>query len=361
MSMSIKTPRAMSFAGDYVAKRTRKNLFFKQINTLIDWKVIEKELLKICKRSRLDAAGRPAYNPVVLFKMMLLQTWYGLSDIGVEEMVNDSLSAMEFCGLILEDDVPDHSTLSRFRKELTGKKSMDRMLRKINNQLEQHKVIVKSGVAVDASITDSPLSPKGKTTWEIATDRKEDDREDTDKNKEDNFHKLERQQKPGTDSEARWVKKGGKSRYGYKRHDAVDVNGIIVGTHTTTANEHDSKGLRHVLGKVKKKHKVPGVFTDKGYKVPDNDALLATENIKNRIQHKAYRNRPLTQAEKKFNKLISKSRWVVERTFGSMRRWFGTGWARYRGLAKMHTQHVIEAIAHNLKRAPGIIGSNALK
>ena len=53
-----------------------------------------------------------------------------------------------------------------------------------------------------------------------------------------------------------------------------------MGTHTTTANEHDSKGLKHVLGKVKKKHKVPGVFTDKGYKVPDNDELLVKENIK---------------------------------------------------------------------------------
>ena len=181
---------------------------------LIDRNVIEKELLKICKRGTLDAAGHPAYNPVVLFKMMLLQTWYGLSDICVKDMVNENLSAMEFCGLILEDDVPDQSTLSRFRKELTGKKFMDRMLRKINNQL---------------------------------------------------------------------------------------------------------------------------------------------------AEHKAYRNRPLTQAEKRFNILISKSRRVVERTFGSIKRWFGTGWARYKGLKKMHTPRVIEAIAHNLKRAPGIIMSNALK
>ena len=56
----------------------------------------------------MDAAGRPAYNPLVLFKMMLLQTWYNLSDMGVEDMVNETLPANAFCGLRVEDTVPDH-------------------------------------------------------------------------------------------------------------------------------------------------------------------------------------------------------------------------------------------------------------
>ena len=345
----------------YVEKRTRRNRFFTQIDRIMDWGPIEKELFKICKRNTRNAAGHPSYRPLILFKMMLLQTWYGLSDPGVEDMVNENLSAMRFCGLMLEDDVPDHSTISRFRKVLTDKKAMDRLLRRINAQLEKRKVIVRSGIVVDASITDSPYSPKGKTTWEVATDRKEDQRDDSDKQQEQNYHKVQKVNKPGTDDEARWVKKGNKLRYGFKRHDAVDENGMIVGTHTTTANEHDSKGLKPLLKKVKKIHKKKGVFADKGYKVPDNDKLLAKEKISNRIQHKAYRNRPLSEAQKRFNRLISKSRWVVERTFGSMRRWFAAGLARYKGLAKMHTQHVMESIAHNLKRSPGIIMSNSLK
>jgi len=77
--------------------------------------------------------------------------------------------------------------------------------------------------------------------------------------------------------------------------------------------------------------------------------------------HKAYRSRPLTPWQVRFNKLISKTRWVVERTFGSIKKWFGGGTARYMGLKKTHTQHVLQAIAYNLKRAPGIIVSNSLK
>ena len=78
---------------------------------------------------------------------MLLQTWYNLSDPAVEDMVNDSLGAMHFCQLELEDDVPDHSTLSRFRKELVEKKAFDRFLRKINKQLKDKGLMIKEGSA----------------------------------------------------------------------------------------------------------------------------------------------------------------------------------------------------------------------
>jgi len=142
--------------------------------------------------------------------------------------------------------------------------------------------------------------------------------------------------------------------YGYKKQIAVDEDGMVEGVHTTTANEHDSHGLKPVLKKVPKAKKKE-VFTDKGYKVPKNDEYLEQEKIKNRIQHKAYRNRPLTYWQVQFNKLISKQRYKVERTFGGMKRWFGAGTARYKGLAKTHGQHVMEAIAHNLKRSPGLV------
>jgi IS5 family transposase len=136
---------------------------------------------------------------------------------------------------------------------------------------------------------------------------------------------------------------------------------MILAVHTTTANEHDSKGLSPLLEKLSEEDLEGGVFADKGYKVPGNDALLKGKKVKNRLMHKAYRNRPLSRWEEIFNKLISKTRWVVERTFGSIKKWFGGGKARYVGLQKTHTQHVLQAIAHNLKRSPGILMSNSLK
>jgi IS5 family transposase len=97
---------------------------------------------------------------------------------------------------------------------------------------------------------------------------------------------------------------------------------------------------------------------DKGYQSKKNMKLLEKRNLKNHILKKAYKNKPLTHWEKKFNKLIGKTRFKVERTFGGIKKWFNGGIARYRGLEKMHTQNLMEAMSYNLYRSPGIIASN---
>jgi IS5 family transposase len=76
--------------------------------------------------------------------------------------------------------------------------------------------------------------------------------------------------------------------------------------------------------------------------------------------HKAVRNKKLTAHQLRFNKLVSRIRYRAERTFGGMRRWFCAGTARYLGLAKTHTQHLMEAVAYNLYRAPGIVVFNEI-
>ena len=83
--------------------------------------------------------------------------------------------------------------------------------------------------------------------------------------------------------------------------------------------------------------------------------ILKNKGSKSWIIHKGYRNNPLTEWQKKYNKSISKTRWVVERTFGSLKRWFGSGTTRLKGKDKVHSIHVLEAIAHNLKRSPGLV------
>jgi IS5 family transposase len=95
-------------------------------------------------------------------KMSLLQTWYGLSDYEVEDRVNDSISFSYCCGLPIDGIAPDHSTLSRFRSLMTKAKAYEALFKEINRQLEAHKIIVKTGAIVDASVIDTPLKPKGK-------------------------------------------------------------------------------------------------------------------------------------------------------------------------------------------------------
>ena len=95
MSYKFSNRIQMGFNDGYVERRISKNKFFLQVNTLIDWIPIEKELKKVYKRG-LKARGTKAYNPLLLFKMQLISIWYNLSDVQTEAMVNDSLSAMRF-------------------------------------------------------------------------------------------------------------------------------------------------------------------------------------------------------------------------------------------------------------------------
>ena len=101
------------------------------------------------------------------------------------------------------------------------------------------------------------------------------------------------------------------------------------------------------------------VRADKGYCSANNRTHLQQNGWKDGIMHKADKNKPLTKRQQQFNTLVSKTRYAVERTFGSMSRWFNAGIARYVGKAKTHTQHLMEAMAYNLYRSPGIVMSNA--
>ena len=103
------------------------------------------------------------------------------------------------------------------------------------------------------------------------------------------------------------------------------------------------------------------VYADKGYDSTANKDVLKRMKLKSRIMHKGVRGRKLTEREQRVNVAISKTRYKVERTFGSIHRWFHGGIARYVGLDKTHAQHIMEAIAYNLYRTPGIIVSNSLK
>jgi IS5 family transposase len=355
-----KTNNQMSFTGVYVSRRKLKSVFFIQINKLINWDEIE-TLIKKYYNKGFSVAGRPSYPGLILFKMCLLQTWYGLSDYEVEEKVNDSLSFMQFVGLHLEDEVPDHSVISRFRCELTKKEAFEKIFEHINAQLESKGLIVKTGAIVDATVTDSPRKPKGKTTYAVADDRKEEQRSEEDIQQEAKKKQLIKVTQPGVDPEAAWLKKAGKLHYGYKKHLCTDdAEGMITAVVTTPANESDMHHITDVVGKSKLK-KGARIKADKGYASAANRQALKDSGYKDNIMHKATKSKPLTAWQIKFNHIISKTRYKVERTAGSMKRWFRAATARYIGIVKTHTQHLMEAIAYNLYRSPGIVAKNALQ
>lgn len=343
----MKAHKNPTLADSICDLRTRKikQTFFAQINTLLDWNPISGVIETHYKKGK-SASGCPSYDGLLLFKMCLLQTWYGLSDYEVEDRVNDSISFSYFCGLNIDQVSPDHSTLSRFRTAMTKANAFEPLFKEINRQLEQQQIIIKKGALVDASVIDTPLKPKGKTNYKVTQDRADEQEVEVAKEFADSV-----------DKEASWLKKGGKYRYGYKKHYVTDEEGLVLGVVTTKASTNEIANLEEVLDAADLPEDIP-LKGDKGYQSHKNSELLKKKKLKNHILKKAKKNKPLTRWELKFNKLVGKVRFKVERTFGGIKRWFNGGVARYRGIAKMHTQNLMEAIGYNLYRSPGIIVSN---
>ena len=344
----MKQHKEPTFADTICNLRTRKikNTFFTQINKLIDWDSISKIINKDYSKGK-SATGKPSYDGLLLFKMCLLQSWYGLSDYEVEDRLNDSISFSYFCGMNIDEVAPDHSTLSRFRTALTKTNTYEKLFSSINSQLEAHKIIVKTGIIVDASVIDTPLRPKGKTNHKVTEDRAE------------NEIVVKKQYADSVDKDGTWLKKRGKYHFGFKKHHVTDDEGLVIGVLTTTASKNEIANLEQVLETVNidLPKDIP-LKADKGYQSKKNVELLKKRKLKNHILKKAYKNKPLTRWEKKFNKLIGKTRFKVERTFGGIKRWFNGGMARYRGMKKMHTQNLMEAMCYNLYRSPGIVALN---
>ena len=264
----------------------------------------------------------------------------------MEDAVNNRISFSYFCGLNIDQTAPDHSTISRFRKTMTDAKSYDALFKLINSQLTTYQIIVVKGAIVDASVVDTPLRPKGKTIHKVTQDRT--DLEEVE---------VKKEYADSVDKEASWLKKRGKYHYGFKKHYVTDQEGLVLGVLTTKASTNEIANLEEVLDTADLPENTP-LKADKGYQSATNTELLKARKLKNHILKKAKKGTPLKESEKRFNKLIGKTRFKVERTFGGIKRWFNGGTARYRGIEKMHTQNLMEAIGYNLYRSPSILASN---
>ena len=142
-----------SFVAPYVDKHSGKNEFFAQLNELINWDPLSRKLKMIYTKGLTDR-GAKAYSPLLLFKMHLISKWYQLSDTQTEAMVYDSISTLRFCGLTIEDSVPGHSTLSRFKKELLDDGALKDLEKDFEDQLKSKNLIIQLGKGrVDAKIS----------------------------------------------------------------------------------------------------------------------------------------------------------------------------------------------------------------
>lgn len=320
--MSHREVGQLSLA-DGLVGRGRKQSDLDALGAVIDWSAFE-DLLQGVYGSR---RGRPSYPPVVLLKCLLLQQWYGLSDPGLEEALFDRLSFRRFVGLSLDEDVPDHSTLSRFRTQLSLHDLTDRLLDEVNRQLNEHGLILRRGTLIDASIISADATPKHQ------------DRGPGKGKTEGTYAK--------SDEDAAWTVKHKRAYFGYKAHVSVDEgSGLIRKALMTPANIHDSTPADDLI-----MGDEAAVYADSAYSQADRRDWLREQGITDAIMHRNHHRRPMTQAQKQRNAAISPIRSAVERTFGLMKRWYGYNRVRYRSLTRNALQLQLLCMAINLKRA----------
>lgn len=304
------------------------------MNNMIDWRPVKTLLNKHMKRVA-NAVGKPAYPSLVMFKSLLLQRWYNLSDVGLEERLFDSLSFRRFAGFGIMDSIPDATTICRFRKEMLGAELAEKLFDVISRQLANWGQF-KEGVCVDATVVSSSRRPH--TTMEvIPEDRKEPDEPDVVVTHCD-------------DTEAAWLKKGKKTYFGYKVHMASDPQtGLVVCGHVTSANRSDMKGLEKVLEKLPEGTQ-GSCYADKGYSSAENRNLVKRHGLEDAIMYKASRNKPLTEEERGRNKVISATRSRIEKIFGCFKRNLQFARSRYVGLVKVYQEFCLVALCYNMIR-----------
>ena len=337
-----KGPRLGDF---FLSKRKTKTTFLDEIDAIIDWRPIQAFLDKKLKR-KANAIGSPAYPSLAMFKVLLLQRWYNLSDPATEQALLDRISFIRFTGFSIEDDAPDETTICRFRNGLIKLNILDKLLDMINEQLEARKLLVREGSVVDASVVESSRRPR-KVIDVMPQDREEDRASDDPGSGDEPSAKASY----SDDEDAAWLRKGSRSYYGYKIHIVTDArDGFVLNGHATPANRSDTGEFTRLV-RDSRPRKGATIFADKGYCSGANRDLLRSCGLEDGTMDKTPRGGRLTDFEKQRNRAISSVRQIVERAFGTLKRGYGLARARYLGLQKMEAEFRLAAMAFNIRKA----------
>ena len=313
--MAVKQTGQPSFVEALLPKGAGANAALERLAGLVKWYRFEKLMAHL--RSE-DGPGQPGYPVLVLFRGLLLQSLYGLSDRELEEALGDRLSFKRFVGLSLEDATPDHTVLNRFRNQLVEQDLLEKLFGELDRQLENAGVILKRGTMLDATLIQAVSAPP----------------------KED---------RASNDADARFAKRQGKSgsTFGYKAHMGVDEgSGLIRAVRTTPANVNDTTPADDLI-----RGDEAVVWADAAYDTHARRARLKAEGKKPRIARRPNRHHPdLPPRLKRYNRLIARRRAAVETTFATLKRRMRLTSIRYVGLIKASAQVLLAAIAFNMRR-----------
>jgi IS5 family transposase len=316
-----------------------------KLNKFVQWEDFRAELTNVFIKIPKGLGGRPPFDYVMMFKILILQKLNNIADDRTEYLIKDRLSFQRFLGLALCDTVPDAKTIWNFREALKGADMLDAVFNRFVEQMERKGIITRSGSIVDATFVDVPRQRNtqeengeikgGKTpaAWEG----------------EEKRHK-----KAQKDVDARWATKNKEVHYGYKNHIKMDKKSKIVTKYRVTSAEvHDSQELKNLVEKKKDKR----LYGDSAYTGEEVQKCIPKQ-VMNRIHEKGYRNRPLTKTQERDNTAKSRIRARVEHVFGAMNHFGGIA-IRSIGIARAEVQIGLLNLAYNLTRYAYIMGAKA--
>jgi IS5 family transposase len=302
------------FADAFLGSGVGANRRLDRIGSVFDWQRFD-DLLKPVRSPR----GRKGYPALAMFKALLLQQWYRLSDPGLEEALSDRLSFRRFCGFSLSDTTPDETTFVRFREALVRNELSEALFEEANRQLEARGLILKTGTLMDASIVEASVSRPPRSEGDVSEQ----------------------------DPSAGFTRKGNKSYFGYKAHVAVDQGSGIIRDAILTGAEIAESLVADSLVQGDEK----AIYADKGYENKTRRRTLRSMGIKDRIMHRSHKNQDgLPYWQKVRNALVAPIRANVERVFALMKRGYGYQRVRYRGLTRNQAHLYLLCTAINLRR-----------
>ena len=312
----------------------------------VDWEVLNEVLKKREVRNQLrakGAGGRPAYDSLLILKMLILQKLYNLSDDQVEYQCKDRLTFTRFLGLALGDAIPDAKTIWHYREKWTKTGLLDELFHTFRQHLEQEEVITRSGSIVDASFINRRRQMFSKQEYEQI---KRGEVPERIKEKEGRLRQ--------TDLDARVVKRNGVVvGNGYKLHIKVDAESkCVVQMKATPANVSDVDMAAPLMDKHDKV-----LYADKGYVGEDQRKKIENRvkgkggEIDIQIHERASRGHPLSEEAQERNRQRSKIRVAVEHVFGAIKHDCNWRMVYSVGLMRAYGHMLLAVLTYNLKRS----------
>ena len=308
-----------------------------QLNRIVNWEDFRSTLEIIRNKERKSNAGRKPFDVVFMFKILVLQSLYNLSDAQMEFQITDRFSFMAFLGLQLNDRVPDEKTIWLFREELTNAELIKPLFDRFEATLSAGGFAARKGQIIDATIVSVPKQRNSRA--ENKQIKEGETPEDW---------KSKPNKKRQKDTDARWTKKRNVTYYGYKNHVNVDVQHKFIRQYdVTNASVHDSQVVGDILDQ---NNGGQDVYADSAYVGEEVWKLLKEEGLRSQINEKGYRNRPLTDEQKASNREKSKIRSRVEHVFGVQSQRAGGLILRGIGLVRAKAKIGLRNLSYNLSR-----------